>query len=82
MPVDLENGATEYDIPQASTSAVTLDNGHQSSISATALPVPLQPSKPWGLADYGIPPPPTDLLPDPAVEVSFWEMFDIAVVIV
>jgi len=58
----------ENDEPQASTSAVTLDNGLD-----TVKPQSVQlPRRPWGLADYGIPPPPSDILPDPAVEVCCW----------
>jgi hypothetical protein len=57
--------------PQASTSAVTLENGHHEDDAAVPrVQQSVKPSKPWGLAEYGIPPPPADILPDPAVEVS------------
>lgn len=66
-PEDLPNGREQ---PQASTSAVTLDNGHEEASKASVLELRSRPKKPWGLAEYGIRPPPADLLPDPAVEVN------------
>lgn len=57
--------------PEASTSAVTLENGHnKEDPSISQVQQSPKPSRPWGLAEYGIPPPPTDILPDPAVEVG------------
>lgn len=59
--------------PQASTSAVAFENGqsHDAVHNVTAQSEsPTKPSRSWGLAEYGIPCPSTDLLPDPAVEVG------------
>lgn len=69
------NGESKREEPQASTSAVTLDDSEvDSGITNSNIGngPPPQPSKPWGLAEYGIPPPPADLQPDPAVEVSIF----------
>lgn len=57
--------------PQASTSALRLENGHDVLHDSTSYAeASVKPPKPWGLAEYGIPAPPSDLQPDPAVEVS------------
>jgi hypothetical protein len=60
---------TEDHEPQASTSALTFEDGDQPTPDESISNSIQAPTRPWGLAEYGIPPPPSDLQPDPAVEV-------------
>ncbi|KAK9898651.1 hypothetical protein P389DRAFT_36676 [Cystobasidium minutum MCA 4210] len=72
VPSNLDHGPGNDEEPRASTSAVTLEavNGKEPSSTSNGAPAQVRPPKPWGLAEYGIPPPPADLQPDPAVEAK------------